>query len=51
MKKTNSDLENSVLAYTHAAFIVKIITAEFHIARIKMAMPKDFLKCRSYYLH
>jgi len=28
-----------------------MIVAEFHIAWIKMAMLKDFLKCRSYYLH
>lgn len=51
MKNTNSDLENSLLAYTHAAFIVEIIVEKFHIAGIKMVMLKDFLKCRSYYLH
>lgn len=41
MKNTNSDLENSVLVYTHVAFIVKIIIAEFHVPRIEMAVLKD----------
>lgn len=38
MKNMNLDLENSLLVYTRAAFIVKIIIAEFHIAWIKMAI-------------
>lgn len=51
MKNTNSELENSVLVYTHVAFIVKITTAEFHIICIKMVMLKDFLKRRTCYSH
>lgn len=43
MKNTNSYLENSVLVYTHVAFIVKIMVAEFHIPRIETAMLKDLL--------
>lgn len=42
MKNTNSALENSVLAYTHVAFIVKRIVAEFQTTLINVAMLKTY---------